>query len=402
LWNKTSLIDISAKINILEKIPINYDGNEAIMNNVLKNSLPILVILILILGMNGCTSVPIKTVWRPFTNVMKSNHNIDPGARLHIMIKGETSPLLGSEDLRLDSLNSIITNLLGRRGFEIVDSAYDYNVFLYYKTERSSKMQMSSQSSAVNLGKINLAAASGSTSNEGLGVSLAVALSNIYAYSRYSKSFKIEDKSYFMHTLSVEFRDENDFLLWKGESYWESPDVKIFNIMASALQYIFCNLPTKDSIIPWVNEVKLNRTSNFFSLFCEGRLFICPALPASISFLPRKAHYPNNLPISINNPEALAAYIDLITTAEYAVPMGKFTSTNVTEDHLWEKVQLGHKYLIGPQKKPINILIDLVGESEGYRIIECWIATDEEYMEYQRRFLNWKIALNEYYDLYVN
>ena len=371
------------------------------MQNNIYRLIPGLVIMFFSIWLSGCASVPSITVWRPYSAVMKSSEDINPRSRLKINVNGETPPLLGNENLRLDSLNTITKNLLKRRGFIIADSAYDYIVNLIYKTERIDKLHMTSSLHESHSLGMNISSGSGSISKGGLGVNLAIALSRMYSFSQTTSTLNLMDEFCFLHTIAVEIYDNKNDLVWQGESYWESQNVEIFNILASALQYIFCNLPLDDSIVPWADEVKVDHAANFFSLFCVKKKFICPALPYAILFRSPDETNLLGFPSSICNPEALAACIDLITTAEYAIPMGKFSSKNIMDEYLWERVQIGHQYLIGPENRKVHLLINMVGRREGYIIDKCWVASDDEFMEYQSKLLNWKIALDEYYNLYV-
>ena len=54
----------------------------------------------------------------------------------------------------------------------------------------------------------------------------------------------------------------------------------------------------------------------------------------------------------------------------------------------------------GPQKKPINVLIQLTGLSDGYYIQECKIATDKEFSEFNDKLTKWREILFDYYDVY--
>ena len=56
---------------------------------------------------------------------------------------------------------------------------------------------------------------------------------------------------------------------------------------------------------------------------------------------------------------ALSAYIDLIQTAEYALPQGKEKNTNPLDRDIWSKVQLGGIYYLGNDDIPRKILINL-------------------------------------------
>ena len=49
-------------------------------------------------------------------------------------------------------------------------------------------------------------------------------------------------------------------------------------------------------------------------------------------------------------------------------------------------------------EKPVNIIVEMNGESKGYRISKCWIVTDEEFAEFETKLENWNSALRDYYE----
>jgi hypothetical protein len=65
-------------------------------------------------------------------------------------------------------------------------------------------------------------------------------------------------------------------------------------------------------------------------------------------------------------------------------------------------VTLGGQYLLGQEREPINVMIKLTGQEEGYIIDKCWIASDTEFSGFQKFLSKWQHALSYYYDFYVH
>ena len=105
----------------------------------------------------------------------------------------------------------------------------------------------------------------------------------------------------------------------------------------------------------------------------------------------------------------MAAYADLVSHAEYALPTGEFSTfthevdfgSNPTKRSLWRTVQLGGEYRVGPKKELTKVLIDLYGEDSGYRVTRAWVASDEEFAEHEANIRLWRKALSDYFDFFM-
>jgi hypothetical protein len=167
---------------------------------------------------------------------------------------------------------------------------------------------------------------------------------------------------------------------------------------------VLSDLPSDRTFKPEVPEVKESHTENFYKLEVENNWFTCPALPFRIWFEEPKTtrEAKTMIPGSVRDAKAFSAYLDLIQTAEYALPSGNSDDwKKPIEISLWEKVTLGGQYRLGPGGKQTNVLIKLSGKVEGYYVDACWIATDQQYAEFQQRFSRWQNALADYYDVFV-
>jgi hypothetical protein len=352
----------------------------------------------------GCATIPEIRVGQPWIRYLNSTENIPAGAKVKIDVTGNTMPLLGSEDLISEKLRDKIIYLMKRRGFLVDLSSYDYFLRCYYKTERVEKFKLSSYFSTASSNISALATKAVSASAFGLGVIAARTISAFSSSSATSSSQVVEKAVAFTHTISIDILDKTGKLVWKGESTWDSEVLDLINRIVPALQLILSDLPSDRSFKPKVSEVKNTHTQNYYRLECRNTWFACPALPYRIRFEGRYSTAENSsLPTSISDPIALAAYVDLIQTAEYALPEGDESDwKNPLDISLWKNVTLGGQYLLGQESTPVNVLVKLTGRSEGYYIDKCWLATDGDYSKFQEKLSKWQEALSYYYDVYVH
>lgn len=362
----------------------------------LKSSGKKVAIILLVLS-TGCTTIPSVRVWRPWKRVMNS-HEIQLGAALRTEVNGQTEPLIGSEQLVAHRINEIVNDLLLRRGFRIMDDSYDYDLQVSYRTERHDRQISLSAFRSYSANRTAFSTTSVSGINYGLGVSIAREV-GLLSMRMGSTALQVSGEvEQYVHIIATEIYEKQGGLLWKGETTWESENADIFLDLTPKLQLIFSNLPSDPEHFSEVEEIKPGHVFNYYRLECYRRWFSCPALPYRISFkLPpgRRRIAPG-----INNPIALCAYVDLIQTAEYALPQGTSDWENPLDLKLWARVLLGGEYLLGPSKKPVNVLIELAGRTEGYYISKCWLASDTEYADFEGKISRWKETVREYYDVF--
>jgi hypothetical protein len=361
----------------------------------------LLTILSLILFLiYGCASVVPERISRPWIRTLKSNEIIDLTKKVKIDVSGITSPLLGNEQLISDCLDSTLTELIKRRGFTIENQAYDYLVKLTYHTNRNDKMSFSSKVSSRNYQTNIIFPGKGRTA--GLGVAIASAIGILANSSSIGSSQTTEPVLSYTHTLSIEFTNKLGVLLWKGESTWDSIELNIIPQIIPALQVILSDLPSNKTIRPEVPEVKETHVTNYYRLECKDNWFTCPALPYRILFQSISSYDTDvSIPSSVKNLNAIAAYVDLIKTAEYALPDGDEEDwTDPIKESLWQNVTIGGQYFLGPDKKPINVLIELKGHTDGYYCHECKIVSDKKYSNFESKLSKWQEVLYNYYDFY--
>jgi hypothetical protein len=169
---------------------------------------------------------------------------------------------------------------------------------------------------------------------------------------------------------------------------------------------VLSSLPSIQTMKPEIGKIKESHVDNYFTLKClEQRWYTCPALPFKIYMIhwPTDNYMPDfRLPWGMKDTYALAAYVDLIQTAEFALPDGDAKDwSNPFNIDLWKRVTLGGQYLIGPEKKPVNVIIKLSGESNGYYIDSANVVSDKDYALFQQKLSNWERAIKDYRDFYV-
>ena len=361
-----------------------------------------LILTLSILLMSGCATVPSLRVPQPWIRTLQSDQLINPTKKVKVEVIGKTYPLLGNEELTSEKIKSFLTQLLRRRGFDIGNDGYEYLVKLYYKTDRKDKMNFASASSTTNSAAYGITTNTGIGVTSGLGVSIARAIGFLASQSSTENIQSAEQIISFNHTIAIELSNKDGVILWKGESTWDTGELDLIKGIIPAMQLILSDLPSDMTIRPEVSEVKESHVKNYYRIECKDVWFTCPALPYRILF--NENAYPSkkiSIPSGIYNRNAFAAYVDLIQTAEYALPDGDENDwSDPLEVSLWEKVTLGGQYLLGPDKLPVDILIKLYGRSDGYYVEECKIATRQEYSDFNHKLMKWRQMLADYYNFY--
>ena len=366
-----------------------------------SKTLVIFLGIIVVILFTGCATTPSVQIWQPWTRILESNATIPQKSKIKITVEGTTYPLLGNNVLLQKEIKQKMIYLLERRGYKIVNNDFDFSLNLAYKTDRFDKVTSSSLMYSSTDNASVLLSTSGSLTSLGLGVSIAQTISALSNKSSVISQNISETVKSYTHTISIEIENTSKELIWQGESTWDSPNINLQTDITSAIQLIVSNLPDSKENLPMVSTIKKGKENNYFNLICKDKWFSCPALPYKITFSPvvssSSASIDYSIPSSINNPSVLAAYVDLLQTAEYVLPLG--IKKNPLNRSLWSKIQLGSIYKLTNDKQ-IRILIILNGEKNGYVVNKCWIATDEEFTEFEKKLSNWRDALIDYYDVY--
>ncbi|HMA76260.1 MAG TPA: hypothetical protein VKO43_03015 [Candidatus Krumholzibacteriaceae bacterium] len=345
----------------------------------------------------SCAKTPEVAIWRPWTRTIKTKSNILLNSRFSVNIEGNTKPLLGEESVLQEKIRNNLSNLLKRRGFRIVKDKSDYDLLLRYRTERLTESNININKSYSSSPIITDTDNSASLAT---GIFLAAILNN--SKSKKGETATQYSETGYFHTISLEIKNKKGELIFKGESTWKSEDIDLIYEIKPAIKILICELPKDKKIIPHVRELRKDKVTIFSKLYCNDKWYSCPALPNRIFFPSISSEVENPRTSSeVENPRALPAYLDLIQTAEYALPTGTDEYSDLLDSKLWSRFLLGGVYTLGPLEDKVNILIVLKGQTEGYKIDKCWIATDEEYKKYKNRMQEWKDALYEFYNLYL-
>jgi hypothetical protein len=330
-------------------------------------------------------------VSRPWKRTLQEMRIVE-GSTVSVIVKCEETPILGSDHLVNSEISSAATDLLHRRGFIVSEQNPDYILKIFYKTirvDKESSIQINQSGNWLSSRKI----ASGYS---GFGVMLANSLETLATSSASMSQVATYKYEVFNHQLSCEIFPNQEDPVWKHDTYVESSDVNILNHSRSLLQIAFAELPSSEIIVPTVPKVRKNKVSDFTNQFLVNRSFICPALPSYILF----RIYDKDI-LGVSHPEALMAYMDLLQTAEYAIPNGSETDwEDPTQSRLWNKATLIGRYHIGSSKEPVNVVVNLSGTTSKYLVKECLLVSDEAFRAYQAKYDSWKQALQRYYQFF--
>jgi len=355
--------------------------------------------------LTACSVVPTLRVSHPWTRSLSSNDLILPSKSIHIRVEGVTQPLLGEEQLVSNNLHSILEFLIKRRGFVVSNNNYEYVMKLIYRTERNDKMKYASGMTSLSSQRTVYSTSYAVGATTGLGVSVARAVGAVSSSTLTVGEQYVNQVLSYTHTISIEVENNKGDIVWKGESTWDTNELNLINRITPALQLILANLPADKSYVPQVAEVKGSHVYNYYLIECIDVWYTCPALPYKIFFTerPKRAGDQNRaMPRSISNPNALEAYVDLIQTAEFALPTGSERNwSNPLEPTIWTSATLGGQYLLGPSKTPVNVIIKLEGKKDGYLISEASLVSDKEYAEFNSKLEKWRDALRNFYDVYM-
>lgn len=338
----------------------------------------------------GCSVTPRIELYRPW-NRSFSSKEILPGTTVNLSVNGITNALISDEILYKNEIKNTLSKLLVRKGYTVADSNTFYNLSFNYKTERFDKT-------------MQLTSAYSSTSkyyNSPNSSALTVLIANLIIGQNQTNTavatLVSSTETYFTHTISIKLTDRSNNTIYIGESTWDTQRLDMLAELTSSLQILLSNFPSDLSIIPRANKIKKDSEINYYSVNCSNYWYSCPVLPYKIVF---PTLYQPRLPSSVQNPEALEAYIDLIQTAENALPTGDDDYSNPLDTRLWRRSILGGKYFLGNDNTPVNLMIELDRRVDGYMISKCKLVSDSEYATFESKLFKWKEALKKYYDFY--
>jgi len=359
----------------------------------MKNIIYLVAVAILL---NACAQVPLS-VPRPWNRTL-SERPVEPGSKVSIVVKTMETPLVGSDEMVNNEVLIRAKDLLERRGFIVTDLGPDYTMSIVYRTD--SKLKTTTYTS-----NDSRAFSFMSSYSPGLGVILAGSLSTLLASAAATsqQTVKIEHTLY-LHTMACELKTDDGNEVWKYDTLIENHNIDFLPVCSSLLQLAFSGLPSTHEVIPRVKKLRPGRFEDFAKLYLTKNYFMCPALPYLIKFNSVSTNTQDGLTGSVKdveNTEATLAYLDLMETAEYAVPAGsKKDWKDPTDLKIWAKASLMGKYYLGNDAKPVNVLIELKGAEDSYKVIKAKLLSDDQYLSYQAKYADWVDALKIYYNFY--
>ncbi len=363
-------------------------------------SVKTLIAVILVLTI-GCTPItPEVRIWQPWTRI---GGEINSVCDLSVSVEIESNILPADNSLLVQNVQSQIENLLHRRGFTISNDLNNPRNFrASIHTVRRDQLRTGYHYRP----KYTVSYIQGSSSTtSSAGVAIATILSSLDIKRTVQTYTDIHTSEGYTHTLALGIFESED-LIWQGESSWDSDSPDVRDQLVSALQLLLSSLPSSENVVPEVKAVIRNKAKNFYDVYCAKRWFSCPALPYRIAFSPPsqwketwKGEYSQLNYSGIENSEAMSAYVDLLSTSEYALPRGRTKYDQPLNDLLWSKVQVGGSYDIDGLGVT-NIIIDLKGYTWGYGVTKCRIADAKEWEKFEKRQDDWEGALKEFFNFY--
>ena len=352
--------------------------------------------LLIILAVGGCRPPVLQPVWRPWTRTIGNSQDVRPG-RFTISTEGKELTLVGAAEASEAVLSDLTTSMLERRGFTAVGENPDYQIRLSFRTEArdavvsSSFVQTRSSSSSVMAARG--AAAGASSGGSALGVAIAALVGATGSASQSTVAQNTDTETRYHHALALEILGRDGNTLWKGDAAWWSRNLDILDEALLPLQLLVADLPNSGTVKPEIPRVRSTRIKTFYRLYCDGRWFSSPAVPYRVRF--------DSYSSKVNNQEAYMAYLDVLERSEQVVPIGEDDYSDVTDRDLWDDLQLGGEYLLGPIREPVKVILTLEKNNQGgYDVDRARIATEGEYAAFLDRLERWRAALAEYYSVF--
>lgn len=355
------------------------------------------LVLFNLLFIVGCAQVP-QSVGLPWNRSL-SSEKILPASKISVSVECKSTPLLGSDQLVNDEIAATVNELLTRRGFIVSEQNPKYRMKVKYQTEVTrQKVLMSSLYSSSNAGYYD-----SSLGYSGLGVIFALSMAAASASNtNYSQNINVEYDTY-KHSLTCEIYSERDQVIWQNETFIDSYQLDILSRYIPLLQIAFSALPTTNEVVPRVEKLKSDRIADFAQTYLSHTLLMSPALPNYIKIIdPRDYNSSSNyIPRGISDPSAIMAYLDLLSTAEYAIPNGDEKDwQNPTKKSLWANAFLIGRCYLGQDETPVNVVISLKGTPNYYTVDKCRLVSDKLYQQYLYKHNAWKSALVNYYNFF--
>lgn len=358
------------------------------------------IIIVVTLVLCSCAQLP-RTVYRPWNRTLSENPiPIEIGSKVSVNVKSIETPLLGSDELINNEIGEKVKDLMERRGFFITDANPEYTMSVLYRTFQKTKNTTFTN----NENSSDMFAASYVNN---YGVLLANTMASTLAGSVSSTTHSVQmEQTVYQHTICIEIFSANGKEVWRYDTLSENGSVDILEVYTPLLQIALSGLPSSHKVIPRVKKLRPDKFADFASMNLLSGNYMCPALPNYISFKGDR-HYDSRksrdsgfeLP-NVENKEATLAYLDLIETAEYAIPKkenGKWT----LDSKIFSEVSLIGRYYLGNDTTPVNVFIELKGTPSSYVIRRARLINDNDYAALTKVYVDWVNSLKNYFNFYV-
>lgn len=349
----------------------------------------------------SCATTPQVQAPRPWTRTLGQAQSVEPGSSIYINVSGDEEHLLIDNPLMDNSVYNIIKHQLSRRDFKIINSRNDADYILNVKYQSEDVQVMQTKVSSFQNSYQE------SANGSGYGVLVALAVAEQTSSNQSASQAEVSTQTAYRHTLGFSII-QNDQTVWTGESTWKSSSVDVSNRITSTIQLLLSKLPGYGEVTPIVKAVNPEKKDNYYNLFIKGNSFLGPSLPYVIDFSnssssstrPNQGLSNSESNIDgISNPRILHAVVDLIQTAEYALPKDPNFENPISSSQ-WAKVKLGGEYYIGNDDEKTYILVDLVGDKTGYNIENASKVSRQEYNRFLNDLDKWQNALANYFQVF--
>ena len=349
--------------------------------------------IFLVVLFTSCATTPKVQAPRPWTRTLGQAQSVESGSSIYIDVSGDEEHLLIDNSLMDNSVYNVIKQQLSRRDFKIISSRNDAEYILNVKYQSEDIQVMQTEVSSFQSSYQESASASG------YGVLAASAVAEQASSNQSATQAEVSTQTAYRHTLGFSIIQNNQ-TVWTGESTWKSSNVDISSRIKSTTQQLLSKLPGYGEVTPTVKAVNPEKKNNYYNLFIKGNSFLGPSLPYEIVFSSSTDPRSEESKIDgISNAQILQAVVDLIQTAEYALPKEPNFENPISTSQ-WAKVNLGGEYYIGNDNEKTYIIVDLVGDNSGYIIDNASKVSRQEYNRFLNELKKWQNALANYFQVF--
>lgn len=369
----------------------------------------------ILVAISACTPTPPPLrLSSPWLRADLDRGGVPAGSLVSVKVAGTRATLPGQPDFANAEMAEKVKSALERRGYRIGAADATVEMSLSYRTERH---DYSASYSSVRTSNTNSTFyQSRSTQHASPAVAIASLVSAFASLSNQSTAVSnwSEARKFYAHDVSICARDRQGALLWQSESTWDSDSVDISDEIDAFIAKSMTSLPRVEGHLVRVPMLADQRATDYYRTYCSGNWFSSPALPYRITFAGASKRVELNT-INLWSDSrivtttrssawrALPLYLDLVTHAEDALPIGaKADEVSVTSAAAWSIVLIGNRYTTGRDAAPVNVLMRLVAQPDGYVITDCHTVSDSQYAKYTEMLAEWQDRVRSYWNFYEN